>query len=498
MEVVLKWHQHKYFPYEKEIALREINTLINPTTLEVNGDEVVLNGKFDKELLEKLVYFSEYYCEDSSIETLQAKLERSCNKSGNKKRQSTRYSVHGLHEYKGKFNPQIVRGVLNMLGTKPGENLIDPFCGSGTTLIESTYSGVRSVGIDLNPLAVEISNAKILSLSSPHKGLTMAWHKIISSYKEISQLNEDDQYLNYLRDWFDHENLVVIESLRTAIVSSAGKYSDIFLALASDLLRDYSLQEPADLRVRRRKSPYPEVSFMDAYKQKVSSFLGNVKSSQEVTGKQARIGKAYNIDSRDRKRIRNTFHEDEFDVSITSPPYATALPYIDTQRLSLVWMRKLDKSGFKKLESMMTGSREMRKEEKDKFTESFESNLFGLSPNVFDFCVHLKESLSDSDGFRRKAVPLLMYRYFNDMKLMFQTMKHPMKKGALFALVVGHNKTTLGGNKIDIDTPHYLKEVAIDVGWKHVESFPLQTYHRYDLHSQNAVNDETLLILQNA
>jgi site-specific DNA-methyltransferase (cytosine-N4-specific) len=75
-------------------------------------------------------------------------------------RQATRYHVHGIHEYKGKFNPQVVRAFANILEFEPGETLLDPFCGSGTAVVEGLALGGDAYGIDRSPLAVLISRAK--------------------------------------------------------------------------------------------------------------------------------------------------------------------------------------------------------------------------------------------------------------------------------------------------------------------------------------------------
>ena len=52
--------------------------------------------------------------------------------------------------------------------------------------------------------------------------------------------------------------------------------------------------------------------------------------------------------------------EETYDAAITSPPYAMALPYIDTQRLSLVWLGLVEPGGIAGLEAELIGSRELR------------------------------------------------------------------------------------------------------------------------------------------
>ena len=61
--------------------------------------------------------------------------------------------VHGLHPYLGKFIPQIPEIFLKLY-FKPGDTMLDPFMGSGTTLIESNILGMNSVGIDILNLIV--------------------------------------------------------------------------------------------------------------------------------------------------------------------------------------------------------------------------------------------------------------------------------------------------------------------------------------------------------
>ena len=123
-------------------------------------------------------------------------------------------------------------------------------------------------------------------------------------------------------------------------------------------------------------------------------------------------------------------------------------------------------------------------------------NEENLPDSLYDLCLELQNALSDTDGFRRQVVPSLLYRYFADMQLMFRNTYPLMKSNAPFALIVGHNHTTLGGKRFDIDTPKYLVELALNTGWKLDQVIPLQTYQRYDLHQKNSVTAETLIILK--
>ena len=49
----------------------------------------------------------------------------------------TGYATHGLFPYRGKFHPQMIKGLMNVMGLKPGDTVLDPMMGSGTVLVEA-------------------------------------------------------------------------------------------------------------------------------------------------------------------------------------------------------------------------------------------------------------------------------------------------------------------------------------------------------------------------
>jgi len=73
---------------------------------------------------------------------------------------STGYATHGLFPYRGKFHPQLIRGILNVIGVKEGETILDPMCGSGTANIEAALMGIHSIAIDISPFCQLMTKAK--------------------------------------------------------------------------------------------------------------------------------------------------------------------------------------------------------------------------------------------------------------------------------------------------------------------------------------------------
>mgnify|MGYP006306576007 FL=1 len=95
---------------------------------------------------------------------------------------NTLYATHGLHPYAAKCPPQLVKYGLRHY-SKPGEIVVDPMVGSGTTLVEARLMGRHAVGYDIDPLARLIAQVK-------SKGLDDA--SIVSAYEAVVERTARD------------------------------------------------------------------------------------------------------------------------------------------------------------------------------------------------------------------------------------------------------------------------------------------------------------------
>lgn len=75
------------------------------------------------------------------------------------------YASHNLHAFAAKFPPQLPRLFIEKL-TQPGETVLDPMVGSGTTLVEAILLGRRAIGFDIDPLALHLCRVKTTPLDS--------------------------------------------------------------------------------------------------------------------------------------------------------------------------------------------------------------------------------------------------------------------------------------------------------------------------------------------
>jgi site-specific DNA-methyltransferase (cytosine-N4-specific) len=301
---------------------------------------------------------------------------------------------------------------------------------------------------------------------------------------------------SYLQKWFAPSVLLQLRLICAEIACIAdGRIRDVANVILSDILREVSLQDPADLRIRRRSNAqdnYPAVAmFISLLRQRTRNVIAAGRVLGTVRGRQ----RALLADSR--RALPGL--DESFDAVITSPPYATALPYLDTQRLSLAFLGLLSPKELRVLENEVIGNREISRAEREREEALLKRAELELPAAVVHLCSRAQRlAAKPGNGFRRRNVPALLVRYFRHMRDVLRIVRPKIRSSGSFAMVVGPNRTTLDGEMLVIDTPHLLGVIAESVGWKVEESLPLDAYQRFDLHRQNSITTERLIVLRRA
>lgn len=105
------------------------------------------------------------------------------------------YLTHWIYPYKGKFHPQMIRALLNIIKLKKGDVVLDPFIGSGTTAVEAQLLGINCIGIDISPVCVLVSKVKTESIEVI--GLIKKWKDgIIDAANKIGRANLEKSKIN--------------------------------------------------------------------------------------------------------------------------------------------------------------------------------------------------------------------------------------------------------------------------------------------------------------
>ncbi|MFQ5923090.1 MAG: restriction endonuclease, partial [Anaerolineales bacterium] len=436
----------------------------------------------------------------NSMITWQGVLENGDPEHGTKSTKNSKYLTHGIHDYKGKFYPQLAKSLLTISDLPPSSKVLDPFCGSGTLILEAYLA------TDINPLAIRISKAKLEILELDPAMVDDVIREFIDTLHNL-----DDNMDNWeefpsssrpeLESWFPSSVLSKLGILLRRIRKIPNPAMQNFMLVClSSIIREVSQQNPNDLRIRRRKNELRDAPVEELLKSKLDNALLNLRRFWEVSNWSPDIlGKA-RLELAD-CRQNETFatiglHQGEIDAIITSPPYATALPYIDTDRLSLLTIDGFGSSDRKALESSLIGSREITKRERRRLEKLIESNDFGTlsSASAIEVIKKLHSLNSGGQvGFRRQNKAALLYRYYSGMCAALDNFNTLVKSSGSLIFVVGDNWTKAGGRRVTIPTTKFLVEEANTRGWKLKNSISITVTRENRVHRRNSITDNQIL-----
>jgi len=210
----------------------------------------------------------------------------------NKTRSVNQYLTHWIYPYKGKFHPQMIRALLNIIRLNEGDTVLDPFIGSGTTAVEAQLLGINCIGIDISPLCILQSRVKTES---------------IDVLPEI--VERKDEILKRINvNLFNLEN----KSLGDAIEEITNEkvknfYKMVQLVAISD-------------NARRKKD------FSKAFMKNLDLMIASVKDYVDVVKElNLSLGKV-DIKVGDSREL--PLEDESIDGIVTSPPYSIALDYV--------------------------------------------------------------------------------------------------------------------------------------------------------------------------
>jgi len=215
---------------------------------------------------------------------------------------STGYATHSLFPYRGKFHPQLVKGLINILGIKEGETILDPMAGSGTTNIEASLMGINSVAIDISPFCQLMTKTKYEALSI-----------------DLNLLNNTDLNSDELFSFF--KNTDFKDKLKNVDIEKQKIYNLALLAFLDAL--GYSK------RVVRSNHHQLFDKVLLRYIETVKSILQNKHYNEKIGAVEIlEKSNALNIDLK----------ANSIDGIITSPPYSFAIDYVENDKDQLEFL----------------------------------------------------------------------------------------------------------------------------------------------------------------
>jgi DNA modification methylase len=406
------------------------------------------------------------------------------------------YLTHYFHPYKGKFHPKMVRAVLNYIYPYDEGVILDNFAGSGTLLVEATLMGLDSVGVEINPLSVLMSNVKCNSFS-----LDLGRMKAeISSYFEKASYKLSDyssikrgQLSFSLKDGFDfdaisHKSI----NLSTKLKNHLRDKNEIIpqVLICKGLLNEARNKEAKDFLLLALSGAISDVArrtsehFLDVFRDRVNNlylrlFLFN--RMNEVLKIHPGCSKTYVGDTRDMKNLVNS---SAIDGIVNSPPYSVALDYIKNDFPQLVLLELTD--SLEKLEINMMGSPKVNYDKRVLFKKiEEETPPLAISKTADKVVKYLLSSDRQQAGLRS-------FKFFIDMSESLKEMYRVMKKSTKCAIVIGNNHFMVDNQYIEVPNDKVILELAEKIG------FVCDKYIGRELQksSEGNIREESILIFK--
>jgi len=389
--------------------------------------------------------------------------------------------VHDWYRFVLSFPPHLVRDYLVRLGVGAADTVLDPFCGTGTTLVECKKRGVDSVGLERNPMAHFASWVKVDWSVDPER--LAEYSDAVAQSAKATLIDEG------VDDWADlplltgngpgpasirtlepsrsklllknsispvplHKTLVTLEAVDRLGDPQMRAYGR--LALATGLVRAIgNLRFGPEVGVGRIK---PDASVVDIWHANMKTILADIRALSNGRAATARVLRA---DARDAGGV---LPPQSIDAVITSPPYPNEKDYTRTTRLESVilgFIRHPKDLRALKRDMVRSNTRGVyRLDDDDIAIEAY--------PEIGTIAVEIERrrvALGKTSGFERMYARVVKL-YFGGMARHLASLRTVLRPGAKLAYVVGDQASYL---RVMIRTGQLLAGIAQSLGYEVID-----------------------------
>ena len=372
--------------------------------------------------------------------------------------------IHDWYRFVLSFPPHLVRDYINKFQLNSEHTILDPFCGTGTTLIESKKHGIPSIGIEANPVVQMVARTKVdwdidcNGLLAHSLLVAKEVKKRLKKYgKKLKVLNTEKEKLiikNSISPIPLHKSLVFLEVLNE--IADKRFYDIERTAFAKQLVCSYSnLHFGPEVGAGRKKKKDAEV--VELWLKQIYKIVADLK---EYALEKDVPSEVYLGDSRS---ISTLLNEQSIDAVITSPPYPNEKDYTRTTRLESVLLNFITaKSDLRENKEtlMRSNTRNIYKGDDDEKWIFKHKQIMDLANSI----EAKRIELGKTSGFER-LYHKVVKNYFGGMARHLEELKPALRIGAQLAYVVGEQASYF---QIPIQTGKLLSDIAIEIGYEFV------------------------------
>lgn len=399
------------------------------------------------------------------------------NGANNKLRPEDR-AVHDWYRFVLSFPPHLVRDYADRFALNSASVVLDPFCGTGTTLVECKKAGIPSVGIEANPMPCFASAVKVdwevdpdALLADAHELATAASKRLsadgIRDFQDLPLFSGDEGQSVNLRSLDPeaaklllknsisplplHKALVLLETLEA---ETNGRFrSHERVAFAKALVFSVSnLHFGPEVGVRAPKADAPVI---EAWLAAVHAMADDLKLVRAHAKTSATV---HNADSRE---LNGLLEPESIDAVITSPPYPNEKDYTRTTRLESVLLGFIQSK--KQLRSLKQGL--LRSNTRNAYKADDDDLAVADNGEIQEIAEAIEKrriELGKTSGWERLYARVTKL-YFGGMKRHLADMRTCLKPGARLAYVVGDQASYL---QVMIRTGRLLADIAESLGYE--------------------------------
>ncbi|MDY6993471.1 MAG: DNA methyltransferase [Pseudomonadota bacterium] len=400
-------------------------------------------------------------------------------------------SIHDWYRFVLSFPPHLVRNYIEKFNLNTDSCILDPFSGTGTTLVEAKKLRIQSIGVEANPVAHLAAQTKVNWHVNTQRLLyyarciaTTAREKLIAYGDSYLTLNQEEEKLlikNSISPLPLHKALVLLGAITQNYHSD---YDDLFkVAFAKQVVfRASNLHFGPEVGVSRKKRF--DADIINLWMEQVERMASDIESYSNNSSVYSYV---YSADSREISKI---LQPDSIDAVITSPPYPNEKDYTRTTRLESVllgFIRSRDDLRKFKQRLLRSNTRNVYKGDDDDNWVTHNKNIDNIAINIEKRRVELGKT-SGFEKLYHKVVRL----YFGGMARHLEEMKPILKNGAKLAYVVGDQASYF---RTPIRTGYLLADIATDLGYTVIDIELFRT--RISTVTKEKLREEVLILKWN-
>jgi DNA modification methylase len=376
------------------------------------------------------------------------------------------YATHGIHRYPAKFIPQIPRFCIDSL-SKKGDTVLDPFMGSGTTLLEAYMAGRDSYGIDIHPLARLIAKVKTTPVD-PERLQRLSEGLLADVRSDTADNCEHIPDIPNRDHWFKPQVLQDLATVKKHVWAlRKGPEQDFFKICFSSIIRKMSnsdsdslIPEVTSFRKKLDEQGKTSTDVFGKFENAVGNKMVDAEElwhlSRSVIAKY-RSPPSISIVGKDARDI--SLEDDSVDLAVTSPPYASAVHYASVHKLEMYWLGLL--KDLAELDGRIVGT----------------SRAYVEEYRPWEPKVRIPELRTVLDELieKEKKSAYIVYKYFEDMRRNLCEVNRVLKRHGHYSIVVGENSF----QRVRIPTYAILAKIASGAGFELKEVFVFDVINRH-------------------